>query len=153
VVGSDKGSPRVRFLGSGGVKVVRRMADDSRGGLRPCCGSMSATCRAGARDRSTGCRRGEVGVEEHEGDRFNGLLDKLGGGGLQHPTVLSFVRPCTATCGKLRRGKGELVKGRDGRGNSRGSLSPPFYPVSWHRGEPHGRGADGAGRGRRVLHE
>jgi hypothetical protein len=27
MVESDEGSPRVRFLGSGGVEVVRRMAD------------------------------------------------------------------------------------------------------------------------------
>jgi hypothetical protein len=64
VVGSDEGSPRDRFLGSGGVEMVRRMAGDGRGGLRPCCGLMPVMCRASARDRSTGCRRGEVGVEE-----------------------------------------------------------------------------------------
>jgi hypothetical protein len=69
VVGSDEASPRARFLGSGSVEVVQRMAGGSRGGLRPSCGSMPVTCRAGARDRSTGCRRGEVGVEEHVGDR------------------------------------------------------------------------------------
>jgi hypothetical protein len=64
VVGIDKGSPRVRFLGSDGVEMVRRMAGDGRGGLRPWCGSMPATYHAGARDWSTGCRSGEVGVEE-----------------------------------------------------------------------------------------
>jgi hypothetical protein len=114
---------------------------------------MPAKCCAGARDRSTGYRRGEVGVEEHEGDPFDSLLDRLDGGGLQHSVVLCFARPCTTTCGKPRRGKGELVEGRDGRGNSRGTLSPPFCPASWHQGEPHGRGTAGAGRGRRVSLE
>jgi hypothetical protein len=60
VVRSDEGSPRVRFLGSGGVEVVRRMADSGRGGLRLDAGDVPC----GARDRSTGCRLGEVGVEE-----------------------------------------------------------------------------------------